>query len=60
MTTKPPPVQPANRSDEGPGRATGAPLSQGGARPQAKDSGTIGQVGNVTVNTNNQGYQQDR
>jgi hypothetical protein len=60
MTTKPPPVPPANRSDKGPGSATEAPLSQGKAGSQTKDPDKIGQAGNSKVNTTNQGYQQDR
>ena len=60
MTTKPPPVPPANRSDKGPGSATEAPLSQGRAGAQTKDPDKVGQAGNAKVNTTNQGYQQDR
>ncbi|SDO24873.1 MULTISPECIES: hypothetical protein [Methylobacterium] len=60
MTTKPPPVPPANRSDKGPGSATEAPLSQGRAGSQTKDPDKVGQAGNSKVNTTNQGYQQDR
>lgn len=57
MTTKPPPVPLANRSDKGPGSATAAPLSQGqgGSQTQSPDK-----VGNSKVNTVHQGYQQDR
>lgn len=60
MTTKPPPVPPANRSDKGPGSATEAPLTQGRAGSQTKDPDKVGQAGNSKVNTTNQGYQQDR
>lgn len=60
MTTKPPPVPPANRSGKGPGSATEAPLSQGHAGSQAKDPDKVGQTGNAKVNTTNQGHQQDR
>jgi hypothetical protein len=60
MTTKPPPVPPANRSDKGPGSATEAPVSQGRTGAQTKDPDKVGQAGNTKVNTTNQGYQQDR
>ncbi|TXM67274.1 hypothetical protein FV222_02640 [Methylobacterium sp. WL103] len=61
MTTKPPPVPPANRSDKGPGSAPKVPLStapKGAAQSQNPDK--VGQAGNAKVNTTNQGYQQDR
>ncbi|GEP03385.1 hypothetical protein [Methylobacterium oxalidis] len=60
MTTKPPPVPPANRSPKGTGSATEAPVSQGQGSSQTKDPDKIGQSGNSKVNTTNQGYQQDR
>lgn len=61
MTTKPPPVPPANRSDKGPGSAPEVPIStapKGAAQAQNPDK--VGQAGNAKVNTTNQGYQQDR
>ncbi|GJD96745.1 hypothetical protein [Methylobacterium iners] len=61
MTTKPPPVPPANRSDKGPGSATDAPVSTGPkGSSQTKDPDKVGQAGNSKVNTTHQGYQQDR
>ncbi len=60
MTTKPPPVPPANRSDKGPGSAAPAPLAEGQGSSQTKDPDKIGQTGNTKVNTVTQGYQQDR
>ncbi|WP_336488425.1 hypothetical protein [Methylobacterium nigriterrae] len=60
MTTKPPPVPPANRSDKGPGSAQPAPAASGSANAQTKDPDKIGQAGNAKVNTTHQGYQQDR
>ncbi|AWN40053.1 hypothetical protein U8607_16625 [Methylobacterium durans] len=60
MTTKPPPVPPANQSHKGPGSATEAPRSQGQGSAQTKDPDKVGQSGNSKVNTTHQGYQQDR
>ncbi|CAO4156340.1 hypothetical protein LPLAFNJD_LOCUS4669 [Methylorubrum aminovorans] len=60
MSTKPPPVPPANRSDKGPGSAPETASVQGQASSQTKDPDKIGQSGNSKVNTTNQGYQQDR
>lgn len=60
MTTKPPPVPPANRSVKGPGSATEALSAQGQAGTQSKDTDKVGQAGNAKVNTTHQGYQQAR
>lgn len=58
MSSKPPPVPPANQSDKGPGNAEAAPKSTGGAAPANPDK--TGQQGNSKVNTTHSGYQQDR
>ena len=64
MTTKAPPVPPANRSDKGTGENRDAP--KGAGKNEAPASGQVdnpdkkGQAGNTRVNTTNQGYQQDR
>ena len=60
MTTSPPPVPPAQRSDKGTGSAQAAPLSQGKGGSQTKNPDKVGQAGNSKVNTTHQGYQQDR
>ncbi|UMY16589.1 hypothetical protein MMB17_18140 [Methylobacterium organophilum] len=59
MTTAPPPVPPANRSDKGPGSAAPAPKETGRPNPGA-DPDKTGQAGNAKVNTTHQGHQQDR
>lgn len=58
MTTKPPPVPPANRSDKGPGNAETAPRDT--TRSAPNDPSKTGQQGNSAVNTTHQGHQQDR
>lgn len=61
MTTKPPPVPPANQSGKGPGSAPEVPVSsapKGSA--QTKNPDKVGQAGNSKVNTTHQGHQQDR
>ncbi|CAO4176569.1 hypothetical protein [Methylorubrum zatmanii] len=58
MSTKPPPVPPANRSDKGPGSADAAPKDTTKAAPNDPDK--TGQAGNSKVNTTHQGHQQDR
>ncbi|KQO66189.1 hypothetical protein ASG60_17180 [Methylobacterium sp. Leaf469] len=61
MTTKAPPVPPANQSDKGPGSAPDAPLATGPkGSGQTRNPDTIGQAGNSKVNTTHQGHQQDR
>lgn len=60
MSSRPPPVPPANRSDKGPGE----PATTKDDGPQQADN-TVnpdkkGQTANSKVNTTNQGYQQDR
>jgi hypothetical protein len=58
MSTKPPPVPPANRSDKGPGSAEAAPKDTSRTAPENPDK--TGRQGNVAVNTTNKGHQQDR
>jgi hypothetical protein len=58
MSTQPPPVPPANRSDKGPGSASVAPKDATKASPNDPDK--TGQQANTKINTTNQGYQQDR
>ena len=60
MTTKRPPVPPANRSDKGTGE-TGKPSPEKTERSMsATDPDKQGQQGNTKVNTTHQGLQQDR
>ena len=61
MSTKMPPVPPANRSDKGPGsdpalEKDGTPKGQ--QRPTNADQQD--QEGNTRINTTHQGHQQDR
>lgn len=58
MTTQPPPVPPANRSDKGPGSAEAAPKDTAKAAPVDPDK--TAQQGNTRINTTNKGHQQDR
>jgi len=58
MSSKLPPVPAENRSDKGPGDATG-PDTQDAANPPSNPDKT-GQAGNSKVNTTHQGYQQNR
>ena len=59
MSSKMPPVPPANRSSKGPGSSPDAPKdTTTNARPENYDE--QGQTGNIKQNTTNQGYQQDR
>lgn len=60
MTKKPPPVPPANRSPKGPGGAPEVPVdeSKHGGRPE--NLREQGAQGNISQNTTNHGYQQDR
>ena len=60
MTSKAPPVPPAQRSDKGTGSVQVAPLSQGQSGSQTQNPDKVGQAGNSKVNTTHQGYQQDR
>jgi hypothetical protein len=63
MTTKPPPVPPANRSDKGPGegpKARAAQIAESSRAPDRDDPDRQGQTGNTKINTTHQGLQQDR
>jgi hypothetical protein len=57
MSTKPPPVPPANQSHKGPGSAE-APKDTGGSAPNNPEK--TGQQGNSKINTTHSGHQQDR
>jgi hypothetical protein len=59
MTTKKPPVPPANRSPKGPGADPKAPPSDV-EHGEAENLEQQGRHGNLKQNTTNQGYQQDR
>ncbi|MDB5524935.1 MAG: hypothetical protein JWM58_2698 [Rhizobium sp.] len=62
MTTKAPPVPPANRSDKGPGedaRFTDNATEQK-ARPSVGDAAKQGQQGNTAINTTPHLSTQDR
>jgi hypothetical protein len=63
MSSKAPPVPPANRSDKGPGepaRPTSLGEAKGDASGNKANPSKTGQAGNSKVNTTNQGHQQDR
>ena len=63
MTTKAPPVPPANRSPKGTGGSADAPLDTVSGKREAdrqRNLGEQGRQGNIKQNTTNQGYQQDR
>jgi hypothetical protein len=57
MSSKPPPVPPANQSTKGPGNAEAAPKEIGTAAPNNPDK--TGQQGNTKINTTHSGHQQD-
>jgi len=60
MTTKAPPVPPANRSPKGPGGSTESPRDTSKHNPARENLKEQGHQGNIAQNTTNQGYQQDR
>ncbi len=61
MSSKMPPVPPANRSPKGPGGDAKAQMqAEEVGNPQKQNPDKIGQAGNSKVNTTHQGYQQDR
>jgi hypothetical protein len=61
MTSRPPPVPPANRSPKGPGDQTEPPASSEEGADQAPENlKEQGRQGNIKQNTTHQGYQQDR
>ena len=62
MSTKMPPVPPANRSDKGPGSAPHVPGRDETPKGEGRqsDSSQTGQEANTRINTTNQGYVQNR
>jgi hypothetical protein len=63
MSSKMPPVPPAERSDKGPGSDPRAPKDttpHGKAAAAPANADQVGRTGNSHVNTTHQGYQQDR
>ncbi|MDX3924955.1 MAG: hypothetical protein QHC90_03980 [Shinella sp.] len=59
MTSRPPPVPPANRSSKGSGEQS-APRSDEARADTSPNPDKKGQQGNTKINTTHQGYQQDR
>lgn len=60
MSSKLPPVPPANRSDKGPGEPREGRTEDPFVPDASKDPDKKGQSGNTKVNTTHQGHQQDR
>mgnify|MGYP000148990454 CR=1 FL=1 len=61
MSSKMPPVPPANRSPKGSGEGDHARGPDRGEVPEApKKTNKTGRLGNIKQNTTNQGLQQDR
>jgi hypothetical protein len=61
MSTRPPPVPPANRSPKGPENAQRPDAKTAPPeRPVPNNTAEQGRQGNISQNTHNQGYQQDR
>ena len=60
MTNRPPPVPPGNRSWKGPAGATEVPTDTSKRKSVPENLGEQGRQGNISQNTTNQGYQQDR
>lgn len=60
MSSHPPPVPPANRSDKGPGDAATPPKATGPKGGEGGTPGKTGQSANAKINTTHQGHQQDR
>ena len=58
MSTKPPPVPPANQSHKGPGSAE--PAAKDTATASPSNTAKTGQQGNTAINTTHSGHQQDR
>ncbi|MDB5657842.1 MAG: hypothetical protein JWS10_457 [Cypionkella sp.] len=59
MSSKTPPIPPANRSDKGPGGPKHGSVGKATADKQT-DPDKQGQQANTKINTTNQGLQQDR
>ncbi len=60
MTSKPPPVPPANRSKKGTGDDGSSSRDAATERDESQKHDHRGEQANVKQNTRNQGYQQDR
>jgi hypothetical protein len=61
MSSRLPPVPPANRSDKGPGSAPGTSKDTAGPNRHVPDNLALqDRQGNIKQNTTHQGYQQDR
>lgn len=60
MTSKPPPVPPAGRSDKGPNLASEPPIDDAPGKLTPENLAEQDQQGNTKQNTTHQGYQQDR
>lgn len=60
MSSRPPPVPPANRSDKGPGSAPEVPTDAGPGAPPPGNLAQQGRQANIKQNTTHQGHQQDR
>jgi hypothetical protein len=62
MSSRPPPVPPAGRSDKGPGGGpeTASGDARGGDRRPPDNLAEQDRHGNTRQNTTHQGYQQDR
>ncbi|WP_145108544.1 hypothetical protein [Cereibacter sediminicola] len=60
MSTKTPPIPPANRSDKGPGGPEHEASGDTSAAAGRPDPDKQGQPANSKINTTHQGHQQDR
>ena len=60
MSSKMPPVPPANRSRKGPGDANAPPKDSTPDKQASQNLDQQGRHGNIKQNTTHQGYQQDR
>jgi hypothetical protein len=61
MTKHAPPVPPGNRSPKDPAPPQAPPAEHGGGKkPPPANAAEQGRQGNISQNTHNQGYQQDR
>ena len=60
MANRPPPVPPASRSPKGPGAAPKVQTDTSKPKSPPENPGEQGRQGNISQNTTNQGYQQDR
>jgi hypothetical protein len=60
MSSRPPPVPPANRSNKGPGEPREARADDPFVPDTSVNPDKKGQAGNSKVNTTHQGLQQDR